>query len=257
MELTDTHTHLYLDAFDEDRKIVIENAIERGVINLLLPNIDSTSIAPMLALAEQYPQNCFPMIGLHPTSVKNNYREELQIIENKLDQGKFFGIGETGIDLYWDKTYLEEQKQAFKRQIELAIAYELPIVIHQRDSYDQVMTVLRHTNIEGLKGVFHCFSGNITQAKEILNLGFKLGIGGILTFKNSRLHEVVAQIKLQDMILETDAPFLAPHPYRGKRNESAYAYLIAKKLADIKNMDVTEIARITTENANQLFKFKN
>jgi len=255
MFLTDTHTHLYLDDFNADRAEVIERAIEQDVKAMLLPNIDSSSIDGMLQLCKQFPDNCFPMMGLHPTSVKENYKEELDLVEHWLNKEKFYAIGEIGIDLYWDKTFQKEQEIAFSQQIELAKKYELPIVIHMRDSFNEIYEIVRRNASPELTGVFHCFTGNRKQAEKIINLNFNLGIGGVVTFKNSGLDKVVENIDMKHFLLETDSPFLTPMPFRGKRNESAYTRLVAKKIAEIKNLSLEEVARITTSNANQLFKF--
>lgn len=253
MILTDTHTHLYAEEFKTDISEVIERARQNYVNRFFLPNIDSDSIAGMIHLEELYPGCIFPMMGLHPCSVKENYKEELQVVEDWLDKRKFFAIGEIGIDLYWDKTFEKEQKEAFRFQIELAKKHDLPIIIHTRNSFDETYAIVKE-HATGLKGIFHCFSGNLEQANKIVELGgFKLGIGGVITFKNSGLDEVVKHINVEHLVLETDSPYLAPVPYRGKRNESAYLLEIAQKLANIYNMDINEIAKITTENSKQIF----
>ncbi len=253
MILTDTHTHLYLHEFDNDRDEVIGKSISKGVKYMLLPNIHDTTINDLLSLVKKYPGNCFPMIGLHPTSVNKDYKKKLEIIKGYFEKEKFYAVGETGIDLYWDKSHQKLQEEAFRYQIEMALKYDLPIVIHQRNSYEEILKILQDKNKPALKGVFHCFTGTPAQADEIINMGFLLGIGGVLTFKNSRLSETIKNIDLSNIVLETDSPFLAPHPYRGKRNESAYTYLVAKKLADVKNKALEEIAKITTVNAKKLF----
>ena len=257
MFFTDTHTHLYLNAFDDDRSETIERALELGIEAMLLPNIDSSSIDSMLSLCKQFPDNCFPMMGLHPTSVKESFIQELVLVEEWLEKQKFYAIGETGIDLYWDKTFLEEQKTALIRQIELTKKYKLPIIIHMRDSFDETYSLIKEHTSQELTGVFHCFTGNLEQARKIIEMDFMLGIGGVVTFKNSGLDKVVEEIDLKHIILETDSPFLAPVPFRGKRNESAFIQLIAKKIAEIKNITSEEVAEITTHNANTLFKFKD
>lgn len=254
MVLIDTHTHLYLEEFKDDRSQVVSNAINKGIKYMMLPNIDSSSVSGMLDLCNAFPQNCFPMMGLHPTSVKENYEDELNLVDEWLKKKKFYGIGETGIDLYWDKTFFNEQKIAFRHQVELAKKYKLPIVIHSRNSFDEIYSILKETFSPELTGVFHCFTGNLEQANEIIELGFKLGIGGVVTFKNSGLDKVVSKIDIEHLILETDSPYLTPVPYRGKRNESAYTYYIAQKIAEIKKRPVEEIAEITTNNAKRLFK---
>ena len=255
MVFTDTHTHLYLNAFDDDRANVVKNAIEQGVKYMLLPNIDSSSIDPMFELCKAFPENCFPMMGLHPTSVKENYKEELEIISGWFEKQNFIAVGEIGIDLYWDQSFQKQQEEAFRFQIDLALKNEIPIVIHSRDSFDEIFNVLEDYHGSGLKGVFHCFTGSLEQANKAIDLGFYLGIGGVLTFKNSGLDKVIAEIDLKHILLETDSPFLAPTPFRGKRNESAYINLVANRLSQIKNIDRKEIAKITTQNAIDLFKF--
>jgi len=257
MIFIDTHTHLYLNEFSDDLNQVVEKAINKGVKYMLLPNIDSTSIEKMLKLCQTFPDNCFPMIGLHPTSVKSNFENELKIVENYLAKSNFYAIGEIGIDLYWDKTFYKEQLEAMRFQIHLAKECNLPIVIHSRNSFDEVFTVLSELKFPEMRGVFHCFSGSVDQAKKVIaELGFKLGIGGVVTFKNSGLDKVIKEIDLKDIILETDSPFLAPMPFRGKRNESAYTIIIAEKIAAIKNIAIEEIANETTNTALELFKLK-
>jgi len=221
---------------------------------MLLPNIDSQTIQPMLDLCAAFPENIFPMMGLHPTDVKENYSDELEIVKNHLEKGGYYAVGEIGIDLYWDKTRLKEQQDALIRQIQMAKYFNLPIVLHVRDSFDEVFEIIDAHADNKLKGVFHCFTGTIKQAERIINWGFKLGIGGVLTYKNSGLDLVVKDIPLDHVILETDAPFLTPKPFRGKRNESAYIKYIAQKLAEIKNLPIEEIAELTTCNAMELFK---
>jgi TatD DNase family protein len=254
MILTDTHAHLYLNNFDDDRHEMIRRAIDKGVKYMLLPNIDKESILPMMELVHDFPENCFPMMGLHPTSVEINFQDQLEEVKSWLKKGKFYAIGEMGIDLYWDKTYFEQQKEAFRIQVELALEYDLPIVIHSRNSFDEIFELLDKVFKPGLKGVFHCFTGNLQQAEHIIGLGFMLGIGGVLTYKNSGLPEVMEAVSLDHILLETDAPFLAPVPFRGKRNESAFIPDIALKLAEIKKVPIEEIADKTTENASRLFK---
>lgn len=254
MNLIDTHSHLYLDAFNDDRDVVIKNAIENSVKKILLPNIDSASINNMLDLCKEYPNICYPMFGLHPTSVKENYKKEIEVLEKFLEKNKFIAIGETGIDLYWDKTFLQEQIIVFKYQIELAKKMDLPLVIHIRESFKEVFKVLDELYDEKLKGVFHCFSGTQEDAEKAISYGFKLGIGGVVTFKNSSLGEIVKNTNLKHILLETDAPFLAPVPYRGKRNESSYLINIASKVAELHNESIDKIAEITTANTYELFK---
>jgi len=250
----DTHTHLYSEEFDADRNEIIKNAISKGITKLYLPNVDSSSIDDMLQLEKEFPENCFAMMGLHPCSVKENYLEELAIIEDWLTKRKFVAIGEIGIDLYWDKTFLKEQEIAFKKQIDWALTYNYSIIIHCRNAFDEIYSIL--SSYQTLpKGIFHCFSGTIEQAEKILALkNFKLGIGGVVTFKNSGLDKVLESISIEDIVLETDAPYLAPAPFRGKRNESSYIPLIANKIADIKNLSIEEVQRITTKNATSIFE---
>ena len=253
MILIDTHTHLYLNAFDNDREAMVQRAVASGVKYMFLPNIDSESAAGMHALAGRFPENCFPMMGLHPTSVKGNYRDELALVEKLLKENTYWGIGETGIDLYWDKTFYREQVESFNRHIDLALDYDLPLVIHARESFDEIFRVLENRDIKGLRGVFHCFTGNLEQAKRAIGLGFVLGIGGVLTYPKSGLDQVVAATGIDHLILETDAPFLPPVPHRGKRNESAYVIHVADRLAEVLGMHVDEVAEITTANASELF----
>ncbi|HPR56746.1 MAG TPA: TatD family hydrolase [Bacteroidales bacterium] len=255
MILTDTHTHLYLEQFDTDRDAMIQRALTAGVKYMLLPNIDSGTIPRMMDLCADYPEHLFPMIGLHPTDVKDNFESELAKISEILAKNKFYAIGETGIDLYWDKTFVGEQKTALIYQIQLAKQYELPVVLHVRNSFNEVIEVLNDVADQKLTGVFHCFTGSKEQADQIISYGFKLGIGGVLTYKNSGLDKVVAEIAMEHLLLETDSPFLAPVPYRGKRNESSYITLIAEKLASIKGITPEDVAAETTKNASKLFKF--
>ena len=255
MILTDTHTHLYLGHFNADRDDVIHRAIEKGVKYMLIPNIDRNSVEGMLEICDKYPEHCFPMMGVHPTDVKRDYKEELRSVETWLEKRKFIAIGEIGIDLYWDKTFLKEQEYCFKHQIELANAYNLPIVIHSRESMDEIFSLLESIGSNLPKGVFHCFSGTLDEAKKAIDMGFLLGIGGVITFKKSNLSEIGKKIDLKQLVLETDAPFLTPAPFRGKRNESAYTYYVAKKIAELKEMEIEEVAKVTTENAKTLFKF--
>ena len=256
MILTDTHTHLYSEQFNEDIDTVIQNSINKGITRFFLPNIDSTSIGGMLKLGTDYPDNCFPMMGLHPTSVGANYKKELAIVEDWMNKQKFCAIGEIGIDLYWDKTFIKEQQEAFRFQIELAKKHDLSFVIHCRDAFDEIFEILDELNDTKMRGIFHCFTGTVEQANHIINYGdFKIGIGGVVTFKNSGLDKVVEQIDLKHLVLETDAPYLAPTPFRGKRNESTYLYTIAEKVADIYNISIEEVAKITTENSKQVFGF--
>ena len=250
----DTHTHLYSEEFNVDRHEAINQAIVKGVTKFYMPNVDSSSIEEMLKLEIHFPDQCFPMMGLHPCSVKENYREELEIVKKWLDLRRFSAIGEIGIDLYWDKTFIKEQELTFREQIFWALEYNYTIVIHCRNAFDEIFSILKSYD-KLPKGIFHCFSGDIIQAQQILSLGnFKLGIGGVVTFKNSGLDKVVEQLKLHDLVLETDAPYLAPVPYRGKRNESSYIPLIAQKIAEIKKITIEEVAEVTTKNALEIFE---
>jgi len=254
MKLIDTHSHIYSKEFKEDIKEVIQRSKESGIEKILLPNIDSDSIDAMHNLVKSFPGYCIPMMGLHPTSVKENFKEELATCKNWLDKGKYCAIGEIGIDLYWDKTFLKEQQESFETQINWALIYNLPIVIHARDSFDEIFEVLENYKNSNLKGVFHSFTGNIEQAQKAIDLGFFLGINGIVTFKNAGLDKTVSQLPIEKLLLETDAPYLSPVPKRGKRNESSYVLHTAQKIADIFQKDITEIAEITGRNAENLFK---
>jgi len=251
----DTHTHLYSEEFKTDIDAVLQKAIAAGVEKFFLPNIDSSSVAGMHALCEKHPQHCFPMMGLHPCSVKENYKEELAIAYNYLQSKKYIAVGEIGIDLYWDKTFYKQQVEAFETQINWALEFNLPIVIHCRNSFDEIFEEL--TRFKKLpKGIFHCFSGNAEQAQKVIDItGFKLGIGGVVTFKNSGLDKAIEHIDLNHLVLETDSPYLAPVPYRGKRNESSYIPLIAAKIAEIKNCSLLDVATITTANAKEIFNW--
>lgn len=255
MQFIDTHSHLYLPEFDKDRSEVFTRTLENGVGKICLPNIDDISVGPMLDLAKKYPDHCFPMIGLHPTSVKDNYVEITKKITDYIKQENFIAIGEIGIDLYWDDTYRREQMNAFRDQVVLAKENHLPVVIHIRESFDEIFRVLDEFKPEYPKGVFHSFTGNIDQAYRAIEMGFMIGIGGIVTFKNSGLDKVVKQISPEHIVLETDSPYLAPVPKRGKRNESSYLIHTARKVAEIKNTNIKNIARITTKNAEKLFIF--
>jgi len=257
MELIDTHTHLFAEEFDPDRNQIINEAIDKGISKFFLPNIDSNTIEAVLSLSNEFQGICYPTIGLHPTSVKENYLEELNLVKEYLDKMQFYGIGECGIDLYWDKTFLKQQEEAFRFQIELAKQHNLPIIIHVRESFNEVFAIVDEMNDSRLTGIFHCFSGNYDQAQKIIGYGgFKLGIGGVVTFKNSGLAEIVAKIDLKHLVLETDSPYLAPVPYRGKRNKSSYLIEIATKIAEVKGIGIEEVALRTTENAKEIFKIK-
>jgi TatD DNase family protein len=252
--MIDTHSHIYSEEFDADRTETILRAKEAGISHIILPNCDSGTLPLMLALEAEYPNYCSAAIGLHPTSVNTNYLNELAIVKSELERRKYIAVGEIGIDLYWDKTFLTEQIIAFQQQIEWALEYNLPVIIHVRDSFKETMLALAPYKNTGLKGVFHSFTGTIEEAREIIDFGgFMLGINGIVTFKNSGLAAVVAQIDIRNIILETDSPYLTPTPYRGKRNESAYVSLICKKLAEVYNTTTQEIDEKTTANAKSLF----
>jgi TatD DNase family protein len=253
MTLVDTHSHIYLTDFDEDRQGMIERADKAGIINILMPAIDSSAHENMLKIERQFRGKCLSMMGLHPCSVMGNYVNELNMIDDYLAKNKFIAIGETGLDFYWDLAYKDQQYDAFQRQIDWALQYDLPIVIHSRNSIDESIGMIKKNQQGNLKGVFHCFSGTVQQAQQIIDLGFYLGIGGVLTFKNAGLDGVMKDIDLNHVILETDAPYLAPVPFRGKRNEPAYIRYIAQKLADIKSTGIDEIAAVTTSNAQKLF----
>lgn len=250
----DTHAHLYSPEFDTDRSEMVTRAIRQGVNRLLMPNIDEDSIPGMLALEAEFPEECLPMMGLHPCYVKENVEAQLTIVQDWLTKRKFWGVGEIGLDFYWDETFREQQYIAFRRQIQLAMEHQLPIAIHSREATRACIDVVKELHNGSLTGVFHCFSGTKEEAQEIIDMGFYLGIGGVVTFKKAGLDVLLADIDLQHVVLETDAPYLAPVPYRGKRNESAYIPLIAQKLADIKNLKIEEVAAITTGNARKLFK---
>jgi len=251
--LIDTHSHIYSTDFIHDLDEVIQRAYSNDVRKIILPNIDSSSVKNLLNLVDTYPHICIPLMGLHPTSVNHDYQEELQVVDYWLKKRKFYGIGEIGIDLYWDKSFLEEQTHAFRFQLELARQYQLPVVVHVRDSFEEVYNVLLDVKDDNLKGVFHSFTGTTEQATMITDLGFKIGVGGIVTFKKSGLDQIIKQIDPSHLILETDSPYLTPIPFRGKRNESSYLIYIAQKIADLHQMTVGEIAKITTENARNLF----
>ena len=254
MKLIDTHTHLYSDAFAEDRNEMIERAIADGVDKFYIPAIDSQTTQAMYDLEQAFPDRMYLMMGLHPTSVKENYEEELSHVEEELAKRKFYAIGEIGIDLYWDQSTLEIQQDAFRRQIKLAKKYKLPIVIHCRNAFDEIFEILEEEKGDDLFGIFHCFTGTLAQAKQALQYNMKLGIGGVVTFKNGKIDKFLNEIDLKYIVIETDAPYLAPKPFRGKRNESAYVVKVAEKLAEVYDTSVEEIAEITTENALEIFQ---
>jgi TatD DNase family protein len=254
MNFTDTHTHLYSEEFDLDRDFIIQNAIKNGVSKFYVPSIDSTYTQKMYDLEAQYPENIKLMMGLHPCYVKENYKEELAHVEIELSKRPFAAIGEIGIDLFWDKTFLKEQQEAFATQINWAKKLELPINIHCRDAFDEIFEILEQEKSKELWGIFHCFTGNESQAWQAIECGMKLGIGGVVTFKNGKIDQFLHNIPIEHVVLETDSPYLAPVPYRGKRNESAYVKLVAEKLAAIYNKELDEIAEITAKNADSVFK---
>jgi TatD DNase family protein len=253
MELTDTHCHIYLPEFDEDRDATIQRAFSAGITRMFLPNVDQSSAAALLELSGQYPGNCFPIMGLHPTSVNAGFEKELLYAESLLNTRNFYGIGEVGIDLYWDKTFQSQQEEAFRIQLGWASKRNLPVIIHVRNSHAETIEIIQKSGLSRLTGVFHCFSGTSDQAKEITGMGFHLGIGGVSTFKNSGLGQVLPRIDPKWVVLETDSPYLAPVPFRGKRNEPAYLIHTASKVADIYGMTVDEVGQLTTDTSKTLF----
>lgn len=253
MTITDTHTHLYSEEFDQDRDEMIQRAIDAGVSRFFIPAIDSSCTEAMYDLEKKYPENVFLMMGLHPTYVKDNYLDELQHVEEELAKRKFYAIGEIGIDLYWDKTHLKEQQIAFRKQIQLAKQYKLPIVIHCREAFDEIFEILEEEKSADLFGVFHCFTGTYEQALQAISYNMKLGIGGVVTFKNGKIDQFLNQIDLEHIVLETDSPYLAPIPFRGKRNESSYLVNVIDKLTHIYGLPAKDIASITTENSKAIF----
>ncbi len=257
MKLVDTHTHLYAEEFAVDRGAVIHKALANQVECMLLPNIDSSSLEAMLSLAEAFPQHCFPMMGLHPTSVTDQYETELELVEKELAQNHYVGVGEIGVDLYWDKSFKSQQEDAFRKQLKFAKKYRLPVSIHTRNAFDITLQIVKEELGNNFKGIFHCFTGTVGDAKKIMDTGFKMGIGGVVTFKNSGLAEVVKDIPLDELVLETDAPYLTPVPFRGKRNESSYLRFVAEKIAEVKNITFQEVAETTTQTAENLFSTKN
>lgn len=255
MHFVDTHAHMYDEQFSDNIDAFVSNALEQQVKEIYLPNCDRHTIAPMMQLTAQYPGIFKPMMGLHPCYVKEDYRQELDIVTEWLDRYDFAAVGEVGLDYYWDKTFVNQQKEAFRYQIQLALDKDLPVIIHTRDSIDDGIAIVQSLQKGQLRGIFHCFSGTAEQAKAIVDTGFKLGIGGVVTFKKSTLPDILKEIALEDLVLETDAPYLAPMPYRGKRNESAYIPLIAQKIADIKQTDIGTVATVTSATAGTLFKY--
>lgn len=255
MQFIDTHTHLYLEDFDHDRQEMINRAISRGIHRFLLPNIDQDSVKPLLQLCEDFPANCFPMIGLHPTSVKEDWQKQLSHFKEQLKNHPetFIAIGEIGLDFYWDKSFATQQLEALRMQFDWAKQMQKPVAIHTREAFPEMLTEIQKAQDGSLKGVLHCFTGTLEEAKKSVDLGFYLGIGGVLTYKKSSLPEIVKHLPVERLILETDAPFLPPVPYRGKRNESAYLFETAVKLAAILEIELDKLAEITTQNANELF----
>lgn len=254
MNLIDTHIHLYDDTFQSDLESVVSKAQLNGVTKMLMPNVDQNSVEPMKQIASTYPGVCMPMIGLHPCYVKEDYQEQLTMIEAELATNTYIAVGEIGLDLYWDKTFFEQQKEAFLIQTKWAIKHHLPIAIHCREATMETIKLLKPLVSEELTGVFHCFSGSAETAKEVIEMGFYLGIGGVVTFKNAGLEKVLPTVPLDRIVLETDGPYLAPIPFRGKRNESSYLTYIAKRIAEIYGISTEEIAQHTTANATKLFK---
>ena len=254
MNLIDTHAHLYLPEFDADIDSVIKNALDNSITKIFLPNIDSSSIQSMLKLVEDSPETFYPLIGLHPTSVKENYQEELNLVKKWLNRSKFWGIGEVGIDLYWDKTFREEQMDAFRQQIGFSVEKSLPVIIHSRESFYEIFSVLKDFKGTRLTGIFHSFTGTLSQAIKAVEMGFKIGINGIVTFKNSGLDKTVYEIGLENLVLETDSPYQAPAPRRGKRNESANLIYIAEKIADVFSCDLDIVKKVTSKNAMEVYK---
>ncbi|MFP4844241.1 TatD family hydrolase [Winogradskyella sp. PE311] len=253
MIITDTHTHLYSEAFDGDRSEMIQRAIDAKVERFFIPAIDSTYTESMLKLENDFPENIYLMMGLHPTHVKANYKDELAHVEEMLAKRNFYAVGEIGIDLYWDKSTLDIQIKAFRHQIKLAKNYKLPIVIHCREAFDEIFEVLEEEKSDDLYGIFHCFTGNLEQANKAISYNMKLGIGGVVTFKNGKIDQFIHQIDLKHIVLETDSPYLAPKPHRGKRNESSYINKVLEKLAELYKMSEEEVALITTENSKSIF----
>ena len=251
--LTDTHTHLYSEHFNEDLSLVMQRTFDSGVKRLFIPAIDSATTEAMYLFEKQYPENVFLMMGLHPTSVKSNFKQELEHVKKQFSKRQFFAVGEIGIDLFWDKSNLENQKIAFKTQIQLAKKYKLPIVIHCRDAFDEIFKILESENDDDLFGIFHCFTGTEEQANRAISFNMKLGIGGVVTFKNGKIDTFLNKIDIKNIVLETDSPYLSPVPYRGKRNESSYLPLICKKLAEIYQLSEEEISIITTQNSKDVF----
>ena len=254
MEIIDTHTHLYLKQFKNDVDQVITKAIDHNITKLVFPSIDSSHMEKMYELKNRYPKNIFLMTGLHPVYVKDNYKDELDQVLKSLIDHDFVAVGEIGIDLYWDKTFLKQQQDAFEFQIELALENKLPIVIHCREGFDEIFEILEKFKSQKIRGIFHCFTGSLDQANKSIHMGFKLGIGGVVTFKNGGIDKLIKNIDLKNIVLETDSPYLAPAPFRGKRNESYYITYVLKKISEIYKISEKEVAAITTKNSKEMFK---
>jgi TatD DNase family protein len=253
--LIDTHAHIYTDAFADDRELVIQETVRNRIGKILMPNIDVGSLSDVLSIAAQYPSVCYPMIGLHPTSVDQDYKRQLDILKEEYSRHPFIGVGEIGIDLFWDKTFLDQQKDAFREQLKIARSLKLPAIIHVRESFNEVYSILNEEQDGTLKGIFHCFSGSASEAQKVINSGFYLGIGGVVTYKNSQLPEVLKHVDISEIVLETDAPWLTPVPHRGKRNECSYLIFTVQKVAEIYGVSTEEIASVTTCNAMKIFTF--
>jgi TatD DNase family protein len=252
--MIDTHAHLYSEEFDADRDAALRRAVENGVAQLIIPSTDMSDFDAMMKLCNDYPNICFPAVGLHPTSVKDDYERELAFVEKQLDSNRFVAVGEIGIDCYWSVDYIVQQRDAFERQLKLAEQRNLPVIIHARDSFAEIFSILDRIHNPNIKGVFHGFSGTRDDYLKIKEYGaFKIGVGGVITFKNSKLSQVLELVPVTDILLETDAPYLTPHPYRGKRNESSYIPIIAQKIAELKNISVEEVDKITSANAKTMF----
>ena len=256
MMFIDTHTHLFVEQFNEDREEVVQRATDAGVEVMLLPNIDLESIPQMNELAAKYPNNCFPMMGLHPGSVDQNWKQTLQTIEKELFENKYIAVGEIGIDLYWSREFEEAQKEVFRQQVLWAKELGKPIVIHSREAFNEIFEIIDELNDDSLTGIFHCFTGTLEQANHVIDYGgFKMGLGGVLTYKKSGLDKVIENVDLKHLVLETDSPYLPPTPYRGKRNESSYLLHIAEKLADVQSITLKQVAEVTTQNAKEIFNW--
>lgn len=252
--MIDTHAHIYLEEFKSDLDAVIGRSMAAGIEKIFMPNVDSETIDDMMKATERYPGYCIPMMGLHPGSVDERYEERLELVERWLSKGVFAAVGEIGIDLYWDRTFENQQKEAFKRQVELAKKFDLPIVVHHRNAFDEAFKIVKQLKDNKLTGIFHCFTGTKEEADKLTSLGFYLGIGGVATFKNGGLDKSLPGVNIERIVLETDSPYLAPAPYRGKRNEPAYLELVAKRLGEILNMETNQVIEVTSANARNIFK---